>query len=239
MVDYLLSEVIEISNDEESMKHSKSNSLEETCVSKEESIEKIFSNKCDRCDFIVEDSKKYGSVKKMLKHKKNDCDKKIVSVLQCNQCDLRAKDKLEFKRHQRDVHELTTASTSPPPKRKRRASSLINNAIEEMEVEEEDEVENLSFKLEDMEIDTEEKSEEEIMIERSNRMDENVLEKQKRVEVKEKIEERKKVESEERKKLEDKNKRKLNENSKGQKQKAKKVKRKNMSSTKEQPQNKI
>ena len=89
-----------------------------------------------------------------------------------------------------------------------------------------------------MEIDAEEISEEEMTIERSDRMDKKVLEKQKKLEETEIIERKKKIDSEERKKLENMNKRKLSEKPKGQKQKVKKVKKENMVSNKEQLQTK-
>ena len=102
---------------------------------------------------------------------------------------MKATDKFQFKRHQKDVHECKTASTSPPPKRKRRLFEDKHSTTEVKEVEEEDEVENLSFKLEDMDIDIEEQ----IMMEHSERMDKKVLEKQRKLDETETKETKKKT----------------------------------------------
>ena len=186
VVDYLLSEVIEISDDDESQNHSKVDSLEEMCGNREDSLDRKYSNECDRCDFKVEDNKKYIVAQKLVKHKKTDCDNKIVPQFNCVQCDFRAKDSLSLKRHMRDVHESLTASTSPPPKRKRKQSVVKDEEITEMDAEEES-VKDLSFKLEDMEIDVVERTEEEIYIERSDMMDRKIAEREKEMEEKDTI----------------------------------------------------
>jgi hypothetical protein len=67
-----------------------------------------------------------------------------------------AKDKQQLRRHRRDEHGVNTGSTSPPLKKKKRKS--IENIEEPMVVDNEgenddDKVEDLSFKLEEMDID--------------------------------------------------------------------------------------
>ena len=53
----------------------------------------------------------------------------------------------------RDQHDIITGSTSPPPKRKRRVSVEDTNSIEVMDTNDNDEVHDLSIKLEEMEVD--------------------------------------------------------------------------------------
>ena len=54
-----------------------------------------------------------------------------------------------MKRHMRDKHGSITSSTSPPPKRKRIV--VTDDEIEYMDIDEEN-LKDLSFKIEDMEI---------------------------------------------------------------------------------------
>ena len=61
LVDYLLSEFIEISDDDECMKNNKINCLEEANDIDEANKGKTYSNQCDRCDFVVEGTKKYDA----------------------------------------------------------------------------------------------------------------------------------------------------------------------------------
>jgi hypothetical protein len=94
---------------------------------------KKYTSKCERCDFFVGDNKKYGAVQMILKHKKEGCIKKSTGKLECEQCEFKANDKIQSKRHMRDVHEIGNASTSPPPKRKRRTS--VDQDDDNMEIE--------------------------------------------------------------------------------------------------------
>ena len=57
-----------------------------------------------------------------------------------------------MKRHMRDVHADKTDSTSPPPKKKKNKVEDSNDSIVEMEIETK-ELKDLSFKLEEIEID--------------------------------------------------------------------------------------
>ena len=226
VVDFLLSEVIEISDDEDS--HVKAKSLEESCNVPEVNKGKKYINKCDRCEFRVEDTKKYAVLQNLSKHKKSNCENRG----NCEQCDFKSKDRLQLKRHMRDEHEQSTASTSPPPKRKRKTPVKGVDSVEDMEIEEED-LKDLSFKLEEMDIDEDDKSLEELLVERSDMMDKKIVEKEKRLEETDKTFERKKHEIEERKRIEITRKTKLNEKEKKkQKQSSKKMKRKSKSISK-------
>ena len=71
-----------------------------------------------------------------------------------------------MRRHIRDVHEITSISTSPPAKKIRK--STVDNS----------DIEDLSLKLEDMDI---ENAEEEILLERSRKMDQKVKEKEEKL----------------------------------------------------------
>ena len=105
---------------------------------------------------------------------------------------------------------------------------------------EEESVKDLSFKLEDMEIDVVERTEEEIYIERSDMMDRKIAEREKEMEEKEKILNKKRTEIEEKKKLDVGNKLKLKEKEKnGRKLKSKKEKIKVKVVSKEQFQKKV
>ena len=128
--------------------------------SKEEILEeKRYTKMCNSCDFKVESNKSYISVQKILKHRDLCIQKE-----KCGDCDFRFKSQGHLKRHMRDKHSLLSISTSPPLKKKK---------------VDEDKVIDLSESLEDMEIDEDEK-EQKILLERSRKMDEKVLAKQKK-----------------------------------------------------------
>ena len=126
VLDHLLIEVIEISDDEITLR-------EENCEIIEEMNVKKYVNDCDRCDYKVVDTKKYGVVQKLLKHKKTNHENKVQ--VKCEECDFKPKDKMQLKRHMRDKHEENNASTSPPPKRKRSKSETKEDMVEDMDVD--------------------------------------------------------------------------------------------------------
>ena len=70
--------------------------------------------------------------------------------LQCCKCDYEADDKMRLKKHMRDEHNKKTDSTSPPLKKKRQSVSEIVH--KHMDIENEI-VKDLSFSLEEVEID--------------------------------------------------------------------------------------
>ena len=112
---------------------------------------------------------KYVALQLMLKHKEECHSKK------CSDCDFIARNKQETKRHMRDDHGVITGSTSPPLKRKR--GLIEKEEIEEkMDVENEDDLEDLSLKLEDLDIEFMDFEEEDILVERSDNNDEKVRE---------------------------------------------------------------
>ena len=109
----------------------------------------------------------------MLKHKKDTCTKQSSAELKCDKCDFKANSRLSLKRHMRDIHDISTASTSPPPKRKRKTPAQAKIEAEEMEVE------TPNKELEEMEVDDLNKAEEKTINERSGINDKEILQKAK------------------------------------------------------------
>ena len=117
--------------------------------------------------------------------------------MKCSKCGFNSNDRMVLRRHNRDQHEVMTNSTSPPLKRKKRlyeetpleaepinVAEHKNSGSEKMDIDEnisEESIKDLSFKLEDMEIDTNE--DEEI----SKKVDKNIIEKAKRIEEEERL----------------------------------------------------
>ena len=96
----------------------------------------------------------------------------------------------------RDVHELKSYSTSPPPKRKKSPTEEVSET-EIMETES-DSLDDLSFKLEDMEIDPFEDVD--LLIERSIQKDEKIMENNSKNEEKERLQLKERNDSEKKKK---------------------------------------
>ena len=117
--------------------------------------------------------------------------------MKCSKCGFNSNDRMVLRRHNRDQHEGMTNSTSPPLKRKKRLyeetpleAELINVAehknsgSEKMDIDEnisEESIKDLSFKLEDMEIDANEDAE------ISKKVDKKIIEKAKRIEEEERL----------------------------------------------------
>ena len=118
-----------------------------------------YRNKCEFCDFCIEGNRKYELIQLFLKHKESCFLNKVKRTARnrkCSDCDFEGKDETNMKRHKRDQHEILTVSTSPPPKKKKNAQ--ITDIDEEMEMEidaKDDIIVDLSFKVDDMEIDKE------------------------------------------------------------------------------------
>ena len=106
-----------------------------------------------------------------------------------------------LKRHKRDEHAIQTESTSPPLKKKKIVSEDKNKQSKEMDIDEShDSVKDLSFKLEDMDIDPSNNENES----KSIMMDEKVKSKEKKVEEEEKLRMKKANSKETRKKKDEK-----------------------------------
>ena len=84
-------------------------------------------------------------------------------------CNVEAKDSLSFKKHMRDVHNVSYVSTSPPLKRKRKLPDVNKDDSMDVVINNSDEK---SSEAEEMDID------EAVML--SNRMDKKIKEKAKK-----------------------------------------------------------
>ena len=136
----------------------------------------------DGCDYTVENERKYGVVQKMLQHKKGFCKNQLKAKSDCEQCDFKANDRNNMKRHMRDAHEVNTVSTSPPPKKTRRAPLTNEFEITDMDIDD-DGINNISLELEEMDIDRYEENEKELnkeedLLERSRKEDAKIKEKE-------------------------------------------------------------
>ena len=193
---------------------------------------KTYQRKCEMCDFKTEASRKYVVAQNIIKHKEDvhKSLKKSQKIIKCNECDFVARDSMVMKRHIRDEHGTGSISISPPPKKKRK-TPVENINGEEMEVVE-DSIEDLSFKVEDMEIDNHEEKGE--LEERSNIMDMKIKRKQEQIERQETLVKEKQMETDEKILLNEENKiRSEKEQKKKRKQKSKdERKRKNTKSRK-------
>ena len=179
VVKHLLDNVIDLTDgDEDSIETIEEVTLVETCAEQEENIKKKYQNECENCNYVAEESKRYIALQSLKRHRGSCCGSKTIKYAkQCGKCDFKEKDYLLMRRHMRDVHDVITGSTSPPPKRKRR----ISNEPMETEV---DNVKDISFRLEDMDIDS---SESEIESETSKFMDNKITEKEESNEEKERL----------------------------------------------------
>ena len=165
--------------------------LEEVLDIKEE---RRYTSKCGQCDEFFQTSKKFELIKILLKHNKEDCgssrEKQSLKQKYCPNCDFKAKNELELKRHKRDKHDILSVSTSPPPKKTKISHSESQNAQEYMDVDGSDQ--------DDMEVDKE--SEGAI---RSRMMDEKIEAKARKLEEEERMyQARKNIEEERRKEKE-------------------------------------
>ena len=195
VVEDLLREVIEISDEEVNLEES---------VNDNYKSDKRYSDKCGFCDFKVEATRKYTSLQMMLKHKEMCTFKSPKGT--CPQCSLQMKDKNLMKRHMRDKHGHISISTSPPLKKKKKPenANTENDSDRDMHVEEEfDKIKDISLELEEMEIDDSDYEEEKkILLQRSNLNDKKVKVREKRVEEEEKKIRDRKSELESKKRME-------------------------------------
>ena len=153
--------------------------LDESVDIEEKLVEKKYTHKCETCEYEAKANKKYLAFQLIRSHKvscNGNRNKKVKKPVKCDQCDLVINERLNMKRHVSDEHEAKCESSSPPTKKKKTSIDEFNERIEMMEMES-DNIGDLSFKLEDMEIDV---PEEEVVKERSNKMDEKIQEKEKK-----------------------------------------------------------
>jgi hypothetical protein len=182
---------------------------------------KKYTNKCNFCDFKAIADKRYTAIQSITKHK-DICCKKV----KCEECDFRPKDRIDMKRHMRDIHEVMSSSTSPPLTRKRKikeqpSSDFVQSAFEPMDVEEHG-LEDLSLSFEDMDIESQE-----VLQQRSKFNDEKVLEKERRNDEADMLLRRRKMDDlEQKKKVDQKKLERIKIESKKQKQKRKVLKKK-------------
>ena len=97
----------------------------------------------------------------------------------CDQCDFKANNLQEMKRHMRDSHAVHTESTSPPNKKKRKQEKEQKGR--QTDTDNDDNVSVLSAQLEDMDIDDEENDVKDEYSRRSELMDKKILDKERRL----------------------------------------------------------
>ena len=93
-----------------------------------EKKDKEYCESCDKCEYQTVANMKHLSVQMLLNHK-NECHKR-----KCLNCDFKAKDKEEMRRHMRDGHgDIISGSTSPPLKRKRKNIKVFDEGGDMMD----------------------------------------------------------------------------------------------------------
>ena len=156
---------------------------------------KRYQNNCDKCDFTANTNKRYEAIQLIKKHKVEDCVNRTIRLSnKCSNCEFEAINSMLIKRHMRDEHDVKTFSTSPPAKKLRK-----HKDIEKMEV---DDIEDVDMKTisEAHMIDEVEKR---ILKERSDRVDEKIVEKAIRDEEKEAENKNKKIKEDAKRKEEE------------------------------------
>ena len=120
VVEELLEEVIQISDDEVELEESIviGDEEEEVPMKKDQAVKLKYVDACDYCGDEVSASKKYLSAQMIRKHKET-CNTKT-----CKECDFIATDKQQLRRHRRDNHGVVSESTSPPKKKKKCPSNI-------------------------------------------------------------------------------------------------------------------
>ena len=175
IVDLLLNDIILISDEECDETDTENISLASEKL-------KRYRKQCENCNFIANSDKKYNLVRIILDHKESCCTnkmKKVKKMVKCDKCDFVQNYGGEMKRHLRDVHQITTESTSPPPKKKKSITEEIDDQIELMDAEEN--IEDISFKLDEMEIDSIDES---LSMELSRKMDAKIKDKERKLQEK-------------------------------------------------------
>ena len=127
---------------EESIEDSKEVTLDEMDVD-DSNLSKMYSNKCEFCNLKVEAPRRYKVFQMLKQHRELDHNNI------CEMCCLEVTDTSNMKKHMRDVHSITTASTSPPLKRKRNVPTVDIVELEEMEIDNNDESEILSKRMDE------------------------------------------------------------------------------------------
>ena len=134
VVDLILDEMIGVET-EDSIEETKEVTLNEMPEDIDENVPKKYSNKCDNCEFEAKAGRKF-KVLQILKQHRELCQK--IKTCEIGGCEV--KDIQNMKKHMRDEHSETTASTSPPLKRKRKLAVNTktveeNTDTEEMEID--------------------------------------------------------------------------------------------------------
>ena len=133
--------------------------------------EKEYCNVCDKCDYKIVANRKYVALQLLKEHTNEH------HIKTCSECNYKAQNLQDMKRHGRDIHGIMTGSTSPPAKRKRKQRKVSSDNSVRMDIDDEN-VLNLSLQIEDMEV---EMHDNQTFEKRSNLMDEKVAAKQKRM----------------------------------------------------------
>ena len=155
VVDLLINDVFDNIDEKEEMIEEVT--LDETCADLDDNDEKKYCNKCENCDFVVTASRRYIALQQLKNHREVCCKNKIKQSggikSSCGFCNFEDKDSVMMRRHTRDHHDIIIGSTSPPPKRKKKVT--VDNAVnaESMDTENVD-INDLSLKLDEMEVDT-------------------------------------------------------------------------------------
>ena len=166
VINLLLNYIVEIVDGTE---HISENANVETSDCLNDTLSKRYRNNCDKCEFVVDATKRYVALQLLKKHKTTN---------HCPKCDFSVNNYIILRRHMRDEHDLKTVSTSPPPK-KRKPDLEIADEDEPMDTETNDDVKDLSSTFEDMEI---ENSDSDIFEIRSNVKDKLIKEKERKEE---------------------------------------------------------
>ena len=161
----------------EELDNEKKVTLNETCDIESKDVRE-FSEVCENCEFEAVADRKYLALQLLCKHKREKHPKI------CSDCEYKAKNMQELKRHERDNHGRISASTSPPSKKKRNDDGNNDTDSESMDVDEN--VSNISIQTEEKDPEEMEVDETKILRELSEKMDKKVLEKQARNEEEEK-----------------------------------------------------
>ena len=132
--------------------------------------DKIYSSKCNQCDYEIKTKRKYELIQNGLKHKEvckknNNSCKKSHYRGNCNVCGFVANSEPNIKRHMRDKHDIMSVSTSPPLKKTKVV--LEHHDEEKMDIDLK-EIVQIDEDQENMEIDDIEKQ-------RSKMMDKKVI----------------------------------------------------------------
>ena len=133
--------------------------------------EKEYCNVCDKCDYKIVANRKYVAVQLLLDHKNEH------HIKNCSECEYKAHNLQDMKRHGRDVHGIKTASTSPPKRKRKLHKEESDNSVR-MDIDDKN-VLNMNSDIEEMEVEIQNDT---IFEKRRDQMDAKVKAKQERME---------------------------------------------------------